>query len=96
MPPRKHVHKLEYLVHISFFSCRWISCKEIDPLSIERMRILAIEFVCMIEKTFPTSILSTQIHIVVHVVDEMAIAGIVHTQWMFYLEQFIKTLKAFV
>ena len=60
------------------------------------MRILAIEIVCMIEKAFPTSILSTQIHILVHVVDEVAIAGIVHTQWMFYLEQFMKTLKAFV
>ena len=59
------------------------------------LRISAIEIVCMIEKAFPTNILSTQIHILVHVVDEMAIAGIVHTQWMFYLEQFMKTLKAF-
>ena len=65
-------------------------------MSIEQMRILAIEIVCMIEKTFPTSILSTQIHILVHVVDEVAIVGIVHTRWMFYLEQFMKTLKAFV
>ena len=62
----------------------------------ERMRILAIEIVCTIEKTFPISILSTQIHILVHVVDEVAIARTVHTRWMFYLEQFMKTLKAFV
>ena len=50
----------------------------------------------MIENTFPTSILSTQIHILVHVVDEVAIARIIHTRWMFYLERFMETLKAFV
>ena len=60
------------------------------------MRILAIENVCMIENAFSTSILSTQIHILVHVVDEVAIARYVHTGWMFILEQFMKTLKAFV
>ena len=50
----------------------------------------------MIENTFPTSILTNQIHIIVHLVDEVAIAGVVHTRWMFYLERFMKTLKAFV
>ena len=43
-----------------------------------------------------SSILSTKIHILVHVVDDVAIVGIVHTRWMFYLELFMKTFKAFV
>ena len=75
-----YVYKLSILlVNISSFLCRWISCKEIDVFSIKKMRILAIEIVCMTEKAFPTSILSTQIHILVHVVDEVAIARITNT-----------------
>ena len=60
------------------------------------MRILAIETVCMIENTFPTSILIIQVHILVHLVDEVAMAGVVNTRWMFYLERFMKVLKGFV
>ena len=59
------------------------------------MRILAIETVCIIEKTFPTSILSIKVHILVHLVEEVAIAGVVSTRWMFFLERFMKTLKTF-
>ena len=62
------------------YLCRWISCKEIDFTSIERMRILAIETVCMIESTFPTSIMTIQVHTLVHLVDEVALAGVVNTQ----------------
>lgn len=50
----------------------------------------------MIERTFPTSILNIQLHLLVHLVDEVALAGTVHTRWMFYLERFMKTLKGFV
>ena len=78
------------------FLCRWISCKEIDFTSIARMRILAIEIVCMIEITFPTRILMIQVHKLVHLVDEEDLAKVVNTQWMFYLERFMKVLMGFV
>ena len=35
-------------------------------------------------------------HLLLHVVDEVAIAGTVHSRWMFFLERFMKTLKGFV
>ena len=60
------------------------------------MRTLAIKTVCMIERTFPTSILTIQIHVLIHLVDEVAMAGVVNTRWMFYLERFMKILKGFV
>ena len=44
----------------------------------------------------PTSILNIQVHLLVHLVDEVEIAGIVHARWMFFLERFMKTLKGFV
>ena len=50
----------------------------------------------MVEKFFPTSLLTIQMHLLVHVVDEVAVAGIVHSRWMFFLERFMKTLKGFV
>lgn len=70
--------------------------KEIPTSSLPSARIQAIEAVCAIEDTFPRTILTTQLHLIVHLVDEVAIAGVVHARWMFYLERFLKTLKDFV
>ncbi|MCO5581359.1 hypothetical protein L7F22_035241 [Adiantum nelumboides] len=36
------------------------------------------------------------LHLLVHLVDEVEIAGTVHARWMFFLERFMKTLKGFV
>ena len=39
------------------------------------MKLLAIEAVCLIEKVFPTSIMDIQLHLIVHLADEVAYAG---------------------
>ena len=57
----------------------WISCKEMDCTSIERMRILKIEIVCMIENTFPMSNLAIQVHVLVHLVNEVDMVGVMNT-----------------
>ena len=74
----------------------WISSKEIRKDTIEAARLNAIESVCMVEKFFRTSVLTIQMHLLLHVVDEVAIAETVHSRWMFFLERFMKTLKGFV
>ncbi|MCO5589344.1 hypothetical protein L7F22_043311 [Adiantum nelumboides] len=74
----------------------WISCKEINPTTIARARKDAIETICALEEHFPTSILNIQVHLLVHLADEVEIAGTVHARWMFFLERFMKTLKGFV
>ncbi|MCO5572395.1 hypothetical protein L7F22_026149 [Adiantum nelumboides] len=74
----------------------WISCKKINPEIIVRARDNAIETVCLLEEHFPTSILNIQVHLLVHLVDEVEIAGTMHARWMFFLERFMKTLKGFV
>ena len=86
---RATIYKISSLV-------RWISAKEIRQDSIAAARLNAIEAVCMVEKYFPTNILTIQMHLLVHIVDEVAIAGTVHSRWMFFLERFMKTLKGFV
>ena len=50
----------------------------------------------MIEKYFPPSMLTIQVHLMVHVVDEVEMAGTVHCRMMFFLEHFMKMLKGFV
>lgn len=83
------IYKLAELVH-------WISQKEIKTASIESARKNAVELVCMAEKYFPPSMLTIQVHLLVHIVDEVEMAGTVHCRWMFFLERFMKTLKGFV
>ena len=56
----------------------------------------SLEIVCLIEDLFPTSILDIQVHLLIHLVDEVELVGTVHTRWMFYLEIFIKVLKGYV
>ena len=75
---------------------RWISCKEINPESIVGAKQNAIETVCLLEEHFPTSVLNIQVHLLVHLVEEVEIAGTVHSRWMFFLERFMKNLKGFV
>ena len=50
-----------------------------DYSSIDEMRTKAIETVCLIEEHFPTSIMTIQVHALVHLVDEVALTGTVHT-----------------
>ena len=73
-----------------FLFIRWISCKEIDPSSIDEMPTKAIETMCLIEEHFPSSIMTIQLHALVHLVDEVVLVGTVHTRWMFFLERFMK------
>ena len=72
-----------------------MSSKEIEVSTIPTARLLAIEATCAIEDAFPRSILVSQVHLLLHL-EEIAICGVVHSRWMFFLERFLKTLKDFV
>ena len=54
------------------------------------------EVVCLLEKHFPSSIMTIQLNLVVHIVDKVAIARAIHSHWMFFIEKFMKILKGFV
>ncbi|KAI5065747.1 hypothetical protein GOP47_0020442 [Adiantum capillus-veneris] len=75
---------------------RFVSSREIEIDAIPAAQTLATETVCAIEDAFPRSVLLNQIHLLVHVVEEIAICGVVHARWIFFLERFLKTLKDFV
>jgi Domain of unknown function (DUF4218) len=75
---------------------RWVCLKEIHVEEIPRMRVLAAEVVCKLEKAFPPSFFDCQVHLLVHLVDEVGIAGPVHCQWMYWLERYMAVLKGYV
>ena len=75
---------------------RWVCLKEIYVEEIPRMRVLAAEVVCKLELAFSPSFFDCQVHLLVHLVDEVAIAGPVHCRWMYWLERYMAVLKGYI
>lgn len=75
---------------------RWVCGKEIKISEIEQMTEYAVEVVCKLELALPPSFFDSQIHLLVHLVPEVAIAGPVHCRWMYWLERYMFTMKQLV
>ncbi|MCO5594313.1 hypothetical protein L7F22_048342 [Adiantum nelumboides] len=75
---------------------RWITSKKIDISSIAQKKRECIELLCLMEKQLPTSFFDIQVHVLIHLVDEIEIAGVVSTRWMFWVERFMGVLKGLV
>ena len=58
--------------------------------------VMVVDVVCLVGKTFLRTIVTSQLHLIVHLVDKITLCGTIHTRWMFFLEHFMKTLKDFV
>ena len=54
------------------------------------------EIVCMFQKELSTSFMDLQVHLLMHLVDEVELVRVVSCHWMFFLEGYMKTLKGFV
>jgi hypothetical protein len=50
----------------------------------------------MFEKELPTSFIDLQVHILIHLPNEVELAGVLACRWMFFLERYMKKLKGFV
>jgi hypothetical protein len=75
---------------------KWVCSKELFVEEISRMRVIAAEVVCKLEKAFPQSFFDCQVHLLIHLVDEIVIVGPVHCRWMYWLERYIAVLKGYV
>jgi hypothetical protein len=75
---------------------RWVCSKELFVEEIPRMRVIAAEVVCKLEKAFLPSFFDCQVHLLIHLVDEIAIVGPVHCRWMYWLERYMAILKGYV
>ena len=55
-----------------------------------------VEIVCLFEKELSMSFMDLQVHLLIHLVDEVELVGVVSCHWMFFLERYMKKLKGFV
>ncbi len=60
------------------------------------MKVIVAKVVCKLEKAFPPSFFNCQVHLLVHLMDEIAIAGPMHCRWMYWLERYMEILKGYV
>ena len=75
---------------------RWITSKEIHVANIPQWCQEIVEIVCMFEKELSTSFMELQVHLLIHLVDEVELVGVVSCHWMFFLERYLKKSKGFV
>ena len=64
--------------------------------SIPRWRQEIVNIVCMFEKELPTSFMDLQVHLLIHLVDEVELVGVVSCHWIFFLGRYMNKLKGFV
>ena len=50
----------------------------------------------MLEKELSTSFMDLQVHLLIHLVDEVELVGVISYCWMFFLERHTKKFKGFV
>lgn len=75
---------------------RWVCGKEIAETEVDAKMVFAAEVVCKLEKALPPSFFDGQIHLLVHLVREVSIAGPVHTRWMYWVERYMGYMKSLV
>ena len=89
----KEIHDIIYRLGSLF---KWICSKEIRKIEIMDRKVEAAELLCLMELHLPPSIFDIQFHLIVHLVEEVELAGPVSARWMYFLERYMKTLKGFV
>ena len=75
---------------------RWITSKEIHVANIPSWRQEIVEIVCMFEKELPTTFMDLQVHLLIHLEDEVELVGVVSCCLVLLLERYMKKLKGFV
>ena len=73
-----------------------ICAKIIDPLEIPEIMDFAAETLCMFELHFPPSFFDIMTHLTVHIVEELAQCGPVHSRWCYPVERYMGVLADYV
>jgi hypothetical protein len=68
----------------------------VDVRDLDLMRIKFAIVMSLLEMQLPTSFFNSQIHLIFHLVEEVAIGGPISYRWMFPVERYLKTLKGFM
>lgn len=75
---------------------RSICAKQVPKDDLADLKMRTTEALCRLEMEFPTSMMTSQVHLVLHLVDELALCGPVSYRWMFYVERHMKVMKTMI
>jgi hypothetical protein len=75
---------------------RKLCAKTIDPSMMNYLKQKSTITFCLLEKEFPPSLFNIMTHLMVHLVAEIKLCGPIHTQWMYPMERYMKSLKTYV
>ena len=92
---KKH-HGLKQTIYMLSGLFRWICLPEIKVDEIPNMKREATEVMCLLEIHFPPTIFDMQVHLIIHLVDEVELCGPVQARWMYFIERYMKELTDFV
>jgi hypothetical protein len=74
----------------------WVCSKNMDVRDLDHMKKESAIVMSLLEMQLPMSFFDSQIHLISHLVEEVAIGGLVSYCWMFPIKRYLKTLKGFV
>jgi hypothetical protein len=75
---------------------RRICTKVYNPADFASLQAYVAESVAVLEMEFPPTFFDIMTHLSYHLVEELDICGPVTTRWMYPVERYMKTLKAYV
>lgn len=70
--------------------------KALQEEDMEKLQQRAALTLCSMEKNFPPSFFTIMVHLLIHLPEEVALAGPVHYRWMYPIERCLFTLKKYV
>ena len=72
-----------------------MTSKEIHKCEVPKWKKEIAEIVCVFED-LPKSFMDLQVHLLIHLVDDIVLGGVLSMRWMFFFERYMKTLKRYV
>ncbi len=75
---------------------RWVCSKNVDIRDLDLMKKKSAIMTSLLQMQLPMCFFDSQIHLISHLVEEVAIGGPVSYHWMFPIKRYLKTLKGFV
>jgi hypothetical protein len=75
---------------------RWLCSKEIIVDDITYWEGEAAEILCQMEQHLPPTLFDMQLHLVVHLPQEVRLCGPVSSRWMYFVERYMGELKGWV
>jgi hypothetical protein len=73
-----------------------ICSKELSAEDLEQLSTSIPETLCRLEMIFPPAFFDIMIHLPIHLAEEAKLGGPVCYRWMYPIERYLRTLKAYV